>query len=119
MNEHELLTEVASSFLNRMDGVLNEATAMPSEEEIQKLIDQYGTLEKLDPEDARRRTEKALADTYKMSAQEAYDYLINHTETPKEVVVSALMNRGANGSIGLTYLVSRYKSADEEVYLNN
>lgn len=110
MNEHELLTESAASFLDKIDGTLNEDT-MPGEDEINKLIDAYGKLEKLDAESAERRDADALEATYKMSARQAYDYLMKHTEAPKKVIIAALRKKG--GGIGLSYLVSKYKSAEK------
>lgn len=112
MNEHELLTEAASSFLDKISGrTINEDDdkTIPSKEEIKKLINQYGPLEKIDPEAGGRRTKKALDTTYKMSAQEAYDYLLT-TEVPKWVIIKALRK---SDKLGLTYLVSKYKSAEE------
>jgi uncharacterized protein YpuA (DUF1002 family) len=113
MNTHELLTEAAASFLDKVDGTLNEANK-PDKAEIQKLIDDYGRLEKLDSDAAGRRVKEALDATYKMSAQQAYDYLMSSTEAPKDVILSALKK---TGKIGLSYLVSKYKSA-EILYLN-
>jgi len=91
---------------------LSGDNTIPSKEEIQKLIDQYGPLEKIDDEAGGRRTENALNTAYKMSAQEAYDYLLT-TEVPEWVIIRALRNHGSGGTIGLTYLVSKYKSAEE------